>query len=257
MFSDRGVAQLPEFRNIKFTLAYDGTDFCGFQRQAQGERTVQGVLEKALGRLAGSVPKLFAAGRTDSGVHAQGQVVNFKTASRIPPERWTAAVNSCLPPDLVVWEAEEVPPEFHARYAAKSKTYQYIVSRRRWPDVFLRRYSYHRPRALDIEVLRAAAALLVGEHDFQGFAAAGSTVRTTVRRLYRVEIEEQREEVYFTFKGNGFLYKMVRNMVGALLLVGEGKKAPELIREILTKGKRELAGTTAPPEGLTLLAVDY
>ncbi|NLW55887.1 MAG: tRNA pseudouridine(38-40) synthase TruA [Firmicutes bacterium] len=244
-------------RNIKLTLAYDGTDFCGFQRQAQGERTVQSELEKALARLTGSVPKLIAAGRTDSGVHAKGQVVNFQTTSRIPTARWTAALNSCLPPDLVVWQAEEVPLEFHARYGAKSKTYQYIVSCRRWPDVFLRRYSYHWPGVLDLKAMGRAAAQLVGEHDFRGFAAAGSTVKTTVRRLYRAEVERRGEEIYFTFQGNGFLYKMVRNMVGTLLLIGERKAAPLLVEEIFAHGDRQAAGPTAPPQGLTLVSVEY
>jgi len=248
---------LPELRNIKLTLAYDGTDFCGFQRQAQGERTVQSELEKALARLTGSVPKLIAAGRTDSGVHAKGQVVNFQTTSRIPPSRWPEALNSCLPPDLVVWQAEEVPLDFHARYWAKRKTYQYIVSCRRWPDVFLRRYSYHRPGMLDLEAMRSAAKELLGECDFRGFAAAGSSVKTTVRHLYRAEVEGCGEEVYFTFQGDGFLYKMVRNIVGTLLLIGEGKADPQLIVEILTHGEREAAGPTAPPQGLTLLAVEY
>ncbi|HBG15358.1 MAG TPA: tRNA pseudouridine(38-40) synthase TruA [Firmicutes bacterium] len=248
---------MPEVTNLKVTIAYDGTDFCGFQRQAQGERTVQGELEKALLKLTDAVPQIIASGRTDSGVHAKGQVINFKTSSRIPLRRWPAAFNSCLPPDLVVWNAEEVAPDFHARYGAKAKTYQYIVSRRRWPDIFLRRYSYHYPVVLEVAAIREAAATLVGLHDFKGFAAAGSSALTTTRHLYQVEIEEQGEELIFMLKGSGFLYKTVRNIVGTLLLIGEGKMAPVMIREILATGKREKAGPTAPPQGLTLLSVQY
>lgn len=214
-------------------------------------------MEKALQRLTGTTPKLIAAGRTDAGVHAKGQVVNFTTESPIPISRWPIALNSCLPPDLIVWQAEEVPFSFHARFGAKTKTYQYIVSRRRWPDLFLRRFSYHFPRPLQVEPIRTAAAYLIGEHDFKGFSAAGSTVATTVRRIDRVEVAEREEELYFTLTGNGFLYKMVRNIVGALLLIGEGKADPSLIRTILTKGDRRMAGPTAPPQGLTLMAVEY
>ena len=243
--------------NVKLTIAYDGTDFCGFQRQAKGERTVQGELEKALIALTGERPKLIAAGRTDAGAHAKGQVVNFTTKSRIPIDRWAAALNSRLPADLIAGPAEAVPAVFHARYDAKAKTYQYLVSCRPWPDVFLRRYCLHYPYGLSVEKMRGAATLLVGEHDFRGFAAAGSAVQTTVRHLYRAEVNDRGDEVYFTFEGNGFLYKMVRNMVGTLLSIGEEKMVPEMVTKILTSGQREKAGPTAPPHGLTLLAVEY
>ena len=242
---------------LKLTIAYEGTDFSGFQRQAQGERTVQGELEKALRRLTGEVPKLIAAGRTDAGVHAKGQVVSFTTSSRIPVDRWPAALNANLPSDLIVGQAEAVPSTFHARYGAKTKTYEYIVSRRRWPDLFLRRFSYHYPHFLDVARIREAAAALVGEHDFKGFAAAGSAVATTVRRLDRVAVEEVEEELFFVLKGNGFLYKMVRNIVGTLLLIGSGKAEPALVKEILAHGDRQAAGPTAPPHGLTLVSVEY
>ncbi|HHT05497.1 MAG TPA: tRNA pseudouridine(38-40) synthase TruA [Hydrogenispora sp.] len=244
-------------RTIKLTIAYEGTDFSGYQRQAQGERTVQGELEKALRRLTGEVPKLIAAGRTDAGVHAKGQVVSFSTTARIPVDRWPAALNANLPPDLIVGQAEAVPSTFHARYDAKTKTYQYIVSRRRWPDPFLRRFSYHYPHFLDVVKIREAAAVLVGEHDFKGFAAAGSAVTTTVRRLDQVAVTEAEEELFFTLKGNGFLYKMVRNIVGTLLLIGGGKADPALVQAILAHGDRQAAGPTAPPQGLTLVCVEY
>lgn len=244
-------------KNLKFTIAYDGTDFCGYQRQGQGERTVQGELEKALFKLTGEVPKLIASGRTDAGTHAKGQVINFVTNSRIPTERWPVAFNTCLPPDVVVWKAEEVSPEFHARYWAKSKTYQYLIDRRRWPDIFLRRFSYHFPQQLQVEAIQQAASFLLGTHDFKGFMAAGSSVINTIRSIYRVEVEEMENQLLFIFEGNGFLYKMVRNIVGTLLVIGEGRMQPTVIREILTNGKREEAGPTAPPQGLTLMKVTY
>src|SRR5690606_4620474 len=142
---------------IKLTIAYEGTEFSGYQRQAQGERTVQGELEKALQRLTGQVPKLIAAGRTDAGVHAKGQVVSFTSTARIPVDRWPAALNANLPPDIIVYQAEAVPSSFHARYSAKTKTYQYIVSRRRWPTLSLRRLSYHYAYALKATKFREPA----------------------------------------------------------------------------------------------------
>lgn len=244
-------------KNLKFTIGYEGTDFSGFQRQDQGERTVQGELEKALYKLTGEVPKLIVSGRTDAGTHAKGQVINFVTNSRIPTERWPAAFNTCLPRDVVVWKAEEVSLEFHARYCAKSKTYQYLVDRRPWPDVFLRRFSYHFPRKLQMEAIKQAASFLLGTHDFKGFMAAGSSVINTIRSIYRVEVEEKENQLLFIFEGNGFLYKMVRNIVGTLLVIGEGRMQPTVIREILANGKREEAGPTAPPQGLTLMRVTY
>lgn len=246
-----------ETRNLKFTIAYDGTDFAGFQRQTQGERTVQDVLEKALKRLTGEIPKLTAAGRTDAGVHARGQVVNFLTASGIPLERWLAALNSNLPADVVAWRVEEVPMDFNARYAAKRKTYQYRLYRAPWPDVFLRNYTYHYPYELDVKKMKTAAGYLLGKNDFRAFSAAGSPVRTTVRNLMRLDINEETDEIRFTLEADGFLYKMVRNIVGTLLLVGEGRVSPETVRAILTSRRRENAGPTAPPQGLCLVKVEY
>jgi len=247
------------FRNIKLTMAYDGTDFCGFQRQAQGERTVQGVLEKALFRLTGEFDtlRLTAAGRTDARVHALGQVANFFTKSRIPVDRWVDALNSNLPPDVAILEAQEVSLDFHARYAAKKKTYHYRIYRETRQDVFLRNYTLYYPYKLENKQMQEAAGILVGEHNFQAFTASGSSVKNHVRNLTKLEVSEVGAEVRIIVEADGFLYKMARNIVGTLLLVGETKLTPAAVEEILKCGRREKAGPTAPPHGLFLVKVEY
>ncbi|HHU81607.1 MAG TPA: tRNA pseudouridine(38-40) synthase TruA [Firmicutes bacterium] len=243
--------------NLKFTVAYDGTGFAGFQRQAAGERTVQGVLEDAFYKLTGEYPKLIAAGRTDAGVHAYGQVINVLTNSGIPVDRWLAALNSKLPQDVVAWQVERVLEEFHARYHAKSKVYQYRVLCRSWPDVLRRNYCLHYPYELDLEPMRKAAAYFRGQNDFAAFAAAGSPVKSTVRNLMRLDITEKGDELIITLKADGFLYKMARNIVGTLLLAGRGKMTPDEVRLVLQEKKRAAAGPPAPPHGLCLVRVDY
>lgn len=243
--------------NLKFTIAYDGTEFAGFQRQGAGERTVQGVLEQALFKLTGENLNLTAAGRTDAGVHARGQVINFYTASKIPLHRWLHALNSVLPRDVVARRVEKVPEQFHARYQAKSKIYQYRLLRRPWPDVFLRNYCLHYPYNLQVEPMKQAASYLTGYHDFAAFASAGSGVKTTKRNLLRLEIEENGDELFFTLEADGFLYKMARSIVGTLLMVGREKIPPEEVKSILNSRNREAAGPTAPPHGLCLVRVLY
>jgi len=243
--------------NLKFTIAYDGTEFAGFQRQGGGERTVQGVLENALFKLTGEDPKLTSAGRTDAGVHARGQVINFFTAGKIPLHRWLHALNSNLPRDVVAWRVEKVPEQFHARYRARSKIYQYRLLRRQWPDVFLRNYCLHYPYDLQVEQMKQAACYLKGYHDFAAFAAAGSAVKTTKRNLLRLEIEDKGDELFFNLEADGFLYKMARSIVGTLLMVGRGKTTPEEIKSMLAGRKREAAGPTAPAHGLCLVRVLY
>lgn len=251
--------EIMDFRNIKLTIAYDGTDFSGFQRQAKGERTVQGVLERALYRITGEdkTLRLTAAGRTDARVHAVGQVVNFFTKSRLPVEKWPAALNANLPADVAVTSAQEVGKDFHARYAAKKKTYQYRIYRGKDKDIFLRNYTYHYPYSLNVEEMRKSAGYLLGEHSFKAFAASGSSVQNFVRNLTRLDLEEYGEELRITMEANGFLYKMARNIVGTLLLVGEGRLAPQEVERILRSEDRKQAGPTAPPHGLFLLRVEY
>lgn len=243
-------------RNIKLTLAYDGTDFAGFQVQPQ-VRTVQGELSAALSKVLGEEVKVVGAGRTDAGVHARAQVVNFLTAARIPLERLPAALNSCLPRDVTVWQAEEVPAKFHARYSAKSKVYRYLMQVAPYPSPFLRRFSWHLPFPLDVAAMRAAAAELTGEHDFTSFCAAGGAAKSHVRTLKRLAVAEEGGLVAVEAAADGFLYKMVRNLVGTLVEVGRGALKPEDMGRILAARDRKAAGPTAPPQGLILWQIDY
>ncbi|MGQ9779038.1 MAG: tRNA pseudouridine(38-40) synthase TruA [Bacillota bacterium] len=244
-------------RNIKLTLAYEGTGYLGFQRQKRGP-TIQGTLEDCLARLTGERPRVIGAGRTDAGVHALGQVANFRTASRIETHRFVPALNSLLPKDIAVLAAEEVPPEFHARRDAKRKTYTYRLWRPMVRPVFERDRAYHFPRPLDLAAMEAATRLLVGRHDFAVFCSAGSTkVKTTVRTVFAAGWKEEGPLLSFTVTADGFLYRMVRNMVGTLLQVGLGKHPPEWVEELLALGRRPAAGPAVPACGLFLVRVEY
>ena len=247
-------------RTLKLTVEYDGTDFSGYQRQGQGERTVQSVLEETLARL---VPReeitLYAAGRTDIGVHALGQVVSFQTESSLPIERWAIALNSLLPPEIAIARAEEAAPEFHARFSAKQRTYGYLIWTRRTRSALWGRYSLHYRSDLDIALMRAAAKPLVGIHDFAAFARQGGNPgRTTVRDLRRLSVRRVPNGLLVTASATGFLRTMVRNLVGGLIAVGSGKVPLETLEEILATRDR-VRNPIAPvaPHGLCLLRVDY
>lgn len=246
-------------RNIKLTVAYDGTSYHGFQEQrGTSFSTIQETLEKCLGDLAGSRIQVIGAGRTDAGVHALGQVVNFNAARwPIPVQRIPIAMNGRLPQDIVVTEAREVPGEFHARFSARSKIYRYRVWNEPVPSPFHSRYCYFVKPPLDLEAMTMAAGYLVGEHDFKSFQAAGSTTKTTVRILWQAHVVRDGPEVHFVFRGNGFLYNMVRIMVGTLLQVGVGKIEPHRVQQVMQARDRVLAGPTAPPQGLCLEQVEY
>lgn len=246
-------------RNIKLTLAYDGTNYYGFQEQrGTGLVTIQEVLEQRLGRMAGRRVQVIGAGRTDSGVHARGQVVNFDAAGwPIPVERMPLAINGMLPRDIVVTEAREVGEDFHARKSARAKTYCYSVWNNRLPSPFNRLYSYFLPVPLDDEAMSEACTYLTGTHDFKCFQAAGATVKTTVRTLYRAEVIRRDSMVQLIFRGDGFLYNMVRIISGTILQVGMGKIEPAAIQTILASQQRALAGPTLPPHGLCLEFVEY
>lgn len=244
-------------RNILIRIEYDGTHFCGWQIQPQ-VRTVQGELEKALYRFTGKQTPLNGAGRTDARVHAQGQAANFYLESSIPTERIPMALNPLLPEDISIKKAEEKPMDFHARFDALGKRYAYQIYRGKLRNALLRNYSYHVPSKLDLAAMEQAAAVLVGTHDFKGFMAAGSPVKDTVRTLYKIEITEEGDILWLTFEGNGFLYNMVRILVGTLLEVGKGKMDLDQVRAALTEEKsRVLAGPTVPPQGLFLKEVFY
>lgn len=246
-------------RNIKLTIAYDGTSYHGFQEQRGTEyTTVQEVLEKCLLGLSGRMVRVIGASRTDAGVHARGQVVNFDASGwNIPTERIPLALNGLLPKDIAVLEAGEVPVGFHSRFSARAKEYRYSVYNSRIPDPFLRRYSYFFPRPLDLDKMAEGASYLKGEHDFSAFKAEGSPVKSTVRRIYDISVEPGEKFFQFVFRGDGFLYNMVRIIVGTLLEVGLKKYPPCTVLEILSSRDRTRAGPTAPPQGLCLMRIWY
>jgi len=246
-------------RNIKLTLAYDGTNYSGFQKQSgSGLPTVQDRLEEALAALAHTDIRVIGAGRTDAGVHARGQVVSFHTGDwTIPTGRIVPALNSVLPPDIAALAACEVPADFHARYSARAKTYTYTIYNSPLRSPFHRLYTYHLPHPLDERRMSEAARLLVGEHDFSSFQAAGRPVQSAVRTLFACDVVRDGHIVRLTVSGSGFLYKMVRVIAGTLIEVGRGRLRPEDVAAILAARDRSLAGPTAPPHGLCLESVEY
>lgn len=238
-------------------VSYDGSEFCGYQIQPNN-RTVQGEIEKALKKLhKGQSIKVQASGRTDAGVHGVGQVIHFDTNFSIPEDRWTHALNVLLPKDIVLMEACYVNEDFHARYGTSAKEYRYRISRRKIIDVFDRKYSYHYPYPLDLSAIREASNHLCGTHDFTSFCVANTGIQNKVRTIHSIEILEEDSEITFCFKGNGFLYNMVRIIVGTLLDVGRGKLKPTSIPTILEGRDRNLSGKTAPAHGLFLWKVHY
>ncbi|MGI6145175.1 MAG: tRNA pseudouridine(38-40) synthase TruA [Clostridia bacterium] len=245
-------------RNLKLVLAYDGTGYHGFQIQkGTGLPTIQGTLEQALSILTQEEIKVIGAGRTDAGVHAQGQVVNFYSNTTVPVERLPLALNSLLPDDIAVLKAEEVDADFHACFSAHSKTYCYTFYQAKIRDPFWRYYAYHVPVTLNIAEMQHACQEFIGEHDFSAFCASGSSVKDFTRTIYNCSIEKEGKIIRFTVSGNGFLYNMVRIMAGTILEVGQGKRKAEDIAGLLQSGQRKLAGMTLPPQGLSLLLVGY
>jgi len=249
-------------RNIKVTIAYDGTNYFGFQEQ-RGTRyqTIQGVLEDRLSRLAKKEIRVTGAGRTDSGVHARGQVINFDPGDwTIPAERVAYALNSLLPEDIVALESAEAPPSFHARFSALAKSYRYTIYNGKLKDPFLRLYSYHIPFPLDVEAMREGAGRLPGKHDFSAFRALGTPVKTTVRTLYEARVNRQGDLIYIDLRGDGFLYHMARMIAGTLIRVGKGRippHPPQEVADILESRDSLRGGPTAPARGLCLERVEY
>lgn len=245
-------------RNILLRLAYDGTNYHGFQRQPEEHgRTIQGELERAWKKLFAEEIRIVTAGRTDTGVHAAGQVVNFRSDARIPQEKIAKAVNSILPTDIRILEAGDVPEDFNARKSAKWKRYDYRIDNGRIPNVFTRLYALHVPVPLNMENMQKAASYLEGRHNFRAFAAAGSSAKSFVRTLYHCRISKQEEQIIVTCIGDGFLYNMVRIITGTLIYSGKGRILPEDIPTIIASQERERAGLTVPPMGLTLRTVNY
>lgn len=245
-------------RNIKLTIAYDGTNYHGFQVQARTkEPTIQGVLEERLTLLTKEEVKITGAGRTDAGVHARGQVVNFHTSANIPIQRFVQAVNSVMPVDIVALQAIEVPEDFHARFSAIGKVYSYTIYYSKIPSVFERYFSYQIPYHLDIDNMKKAAGFLIGEHDFSSFRASGSEVKSSIRKIERIDIDYHNPIIKLTFEADGFLYNMVRIITGTLIEIGRGKIAPEELKDIIAACDRDKAGPTAPAKGLCLEQVIY
>lgn len=245
-------------RNIRLLLAYDGGNYHGFQRQTPPITAVQNVLEEKLTVVFGDFIELAAAGRTDAGVHANGQVVNFFTDGTIPVERIVRAVNSLLPADIVILEAAEAGTDFSARHSAKNKTYIYRVQQGDVPNPFTRQYAWYVRQRLDVQMMQQVMQQLIGTHDFSSFRAAGGAPMSPVRTMYEASCVEKADGIIeFRFWGNGFLYHMVRNLVGTLVNVGLGRITPEEFQVILLARDRQKASATAPPEGLFLDHVEY
>ena len=244
-------------RNFKLTLCYDGSRYDGWQRQGNSENTIQGKLEELLSRLLSQSVEVAGSGRTDAGVHALEQVCSFRAETEEDCETLLHLIRRYLPEDIGALSLEEAPPRFHARLSCREKTYVYRIWNSDEPNVFERRWMYAVPQTLDLEAMRRAAALLTGEHDFAAFCANRHMKKTTVRTLRRVEITRMGGEIRVALTADGFLYHMVRILVGTLLEVGEGKRAPEDMAAVLASRDRMEAGPTAPAQGLTLWSVKY
>jgi tRNA pseudouridine38-40 synthase len=246
-------------RNFKITFEYDGVDFCGWQAQGQGERTVQGELEAVLLKIFKKPIKVIASGRTDSGVHARAQVISFKADTRMKPLEIQRALNGLLPKDIAVHEAQEVKDDFHAQYSVKEKTYRYTILNRKHRSAFLRNHSLFYPYPLNISLMRQAAKYLIGRHDFKSFQANDllRAERQTVRTIKKLVIKKRGDLIEIDITADGFLYKMVRNIVGTLLAIGSGQLPVTEMPQILKAKNRNQAPETAPADGLCLMDVKY
>ncbi|PFP29076.1 tRNA pseudouridine(38-40) synthase TruA [Bacillus sp. AFS073361] len=245
---------MPRYKCI---ISYDGSGFSGYQVQPN-KRTVQSVLETVLTKMHKGEPvKVFASGRTDAGVHAKGQVIHFDSPLHIPEEKWGRALNSMLPGDISVLSAVTVDESFHARFDAKGKEYRYKLHLSSNRDPFLRKFAYQYPYRLDLNAMEQASNFFLGTHDFSSFCAAKTEVEDKVRTIKAIDFSRENEMLTIRFVGNGFLYNMVRILVGTLLEVGSGDRSPEEIPNLLAQKDRTLSGKTAPGHGLYLWEVYY
>ena len=249
-------------KRIRLRIAYDGTNYCGWQIQNNAV-TVAGKVQEALDQLFQPGIELIGASRTDSGVHAMGNVAVFDVETRIPPEKIGIALNHQLPEDIRILSSEEVTTDFHPRYADSEKTYEYTIIHTDIEIPTLSRYGYHVYRPLDLEVMRQAAAEIVGTHDFSAFCSAGAQVKTKVRTVYEVDVREEPitgvsgQKIVIRVRGNGFLYNMVRIIAGTLVEVGMGRRSIEQVKCAIETGERKQAGPTAPAKGLMLVRIEY
>ena len=244
-------------KHYKMIVQYDGTRYKGWQGQNSTDMTIQGKLEAVLGRMAGHPVEITGSGRTDAGVHARGQVADFWMEEHFEKEAILEYLNSYLPEDIAVISMEEAADRFHSRYAATAKTYRYQIHTGTIPDVFARRYEYHYTEPLDIDRMKQAAGYLVGTHDFKAFCGNKRMKKSTVRTIYDISIRKEGADIRIDYRGNGFLQNMVRILTGTLIEVGDGRRKPEEINDILASLDRENAGYTAPACGLMLLEVEY
>lgn len=243
-------------RRIRLTVAYDGTNYCGWQMQNNGV-TIESELNRCLSELFGEDIKVIGASRTDSGVHAKGNIAVFDTGARMPAEKVSYALNQRLPEDIRIQCSEEVAQDWHPRHCESRKTYEYRIYRGKFPMPVKRLYSYFTYHDLDVEKMQKAAAFLVGEHDFKSFCQTGAQVETTVRTIYVLEVEEQGQDVVIRVCGNGFLYNMVRIIAGTLMEVGQGKRNWDSMPQLLDVKDRQQAGPTAPAHGLMLVKYEF
>lgn len=265
--------------NIRLVIEYEGTDYSGWQRQTRikdpgsriQKKTIQGILEWALSKITKERIRVIGAGRTDAGVHALGQVANFKTKSKMTPEEFKKALNSMLPKDMVIKKVSWVRDSFHAQFDAKSKCYRYTIYQGPASSPFLRNYTFYIPYRLNLKAMREGAKYLLGKHDFSSFQLSGSSARNPVRTITKLSITSQRNYrlpitdhrllnsrlISFNIEADGFLYGMVRSIVGTLIEVGRGKISPAKVKEILKAHNRRLAGPTVPARGLYLIKVNY
>lgn len=244
-------------RNIKLTIEYDGKEFNGWQKQPS-KLNIQGTIEQAIKTITGEDVDLQASGRTDAGVHALGQVANFKTNSNIPIEKMSIAINCNLKKSIRIVKAEEVEERFHSRLSCKRKTYRYIINNSEIPSAIYRNLETHIPYKLDIEKMKQAVKYFEGEHDFKAFKASGTSSKSSIRTIYKAEVLKMpNNRIYIELTGNGFLYNMVRIIAGTLVDVGTGKIKPEDIEKIIESKDRTNAGKTLPPQGLYLVCVNY
>ncbi len=243
-------------KRILITVEYDGTNYAGWQRQING-LAVQQVLEETLQRATGERIVVTGASRTDAGVHALGQAVHFDTESRIPPEKYPFVLNTMLPRDIRVHTGREVPAEFHARFMTCGKRYTYRMVNSRHASAIRRNTHVHVPLPLDIDLMRQAAAELLGTHDYAAFQASGGTAKTTVRTITRADLDVRGDEVILTVEGDAFLYNMVRIIAGTLIEIGYGRRSVHAFSEAYETLDRLSLGVTAPPQGLELTEVRY
>ena len=243
-------------KRVRLIVSYDGTNYCGWQIQNNGI-TVEEVLNHALTDLCREEIAVIGASRTDSGVHALGNVAVFDTNSRIPGEKFSFALNQRLPDDIRIQQSDEVADDWHPRFQDTVKTYEYCFLNRRIPDPMRRLYSYFIYYPMDVENMQKAADYLIGEHDFKSFCTPRTQVRSTVRTIYDLTLTKEGDEIRMRITGNGFLYNMVRIIAGTLARVGTGLYTPERVKEILEAKDRNVSGPKAQPQGITLISIAY